>query len=211
MSTVNLSSKISRMESSLIESSLILLLTHMMPSLTPLLDFRNFDFLQAIAKDFSERYTARKIKTANAYSLDKDFGRKLQAQLHYYNTHHESLSKEERVQRLETQISDMKQVLGQNVQLLLERETKLSKLVNKSEMARRDSQIFQRKAKAAKQRQQWMHYKYSMLLCLFVSMVLYVILVASCGFRLQHCQRTDSSSSSSSSGGRFLMLDLYQA
>lgn len=113
------------------------------PSTTP---HRNFAFLQSVARDFTAKYSARRIRNCNAYALDKDFRPTLRSALNYYNNNAASLSRDHKVNALMAQVEDMKTLLGRNINLLIERDTKIDRLMEKSEQTKRDSLIFKRKS-----------------------------------------------------------------
>lgn len=71
----------------------------------------------------------------------------------YYNLNRSKLSRDQKINALVAQIEDMKSVLGRNITLLLERETKIDRLVEKSEQTRIDSLVFKRKSMQVKREQ----------------------------------------------------------
>jgi vesicle-associated membrane protein 7 len=150
--------------------------------------FRNFAYLQALALEFSKAYTKRKIKNCNAYAMDKEFGATVRSTMHYYNINHKRLSRDQQVERLLAQVEDMKSVLGRNLHLLLEREGKLDRLVEKSETAKRDSMVFKKRSILLKKQNQQRYYKFYALLTGLILAVIYTILIAYCGFRFQYCR-----------------------
>ena len=118
-------------------------------SLVLTLDFaahRNFAFLQAVAGDFTAFYSARRIRNCNAYALDKEFRPKMRSALDYYNTNAKTLSRDTKINALMSQVEDMRTVLGRNLQLLIDREVRIDRLVEKSQQTRRDSLVFMQKS-----------------------------------------------------------------
>lgn len=109
-----------------------------------------FAFLQAVARDFTRKYSSRKIKNVNAYALDKEFSSNVRNAMHYYNINCEKLSRDPQVNALLAQIDDMRAVLGRNINLLLERGDKIDSIMTKSEKAKRDTLVFKRKSEKMK-------------------------------------------------------------
>jgi hypothetical protein len=147
----------------------------------------NFAFLQAIANDFCDKYTARRIKNCNAYALDKDFKPLLRTAMDYYSTNHKSLGRDVKINGMLTRVEDMKSVLGRNLHLLLERDQKLQSLVEKSEQTRRDSLIFKKKTVKLKNHHKLQSYKLGFLIAGAFVLILYTILVGNCGFKFDRC------------------------
>ena len=166
--------------------------------------FSNFAFLQAVARDFTGIYSARRIKNCNAYALDKDFSPKLRSTMHYYNINHTRLSRDQQVNQLMAKVEDLKSVLGRNIELMLERETQLDALMAKSEMARRDSLVFKKRSVKLKNHFWWKSYKLWILIALTLLVFVYTMITASCGIRFQYCRGSNAysdGSSDSNSGG----------
>lgn len=124
--------------------------------------------------------------------MDKEFGTTVRSTMHYYNINHKRLSRDQQVERLLAQVEDMKTVLGRNLHLLLEREGKLDRLVEKSESARRDSLVFKKRSIILKKQNQQKYYKFYALLAGLILAIIYTILIASCGFRFQRCRARES-------------------
>ena len=120
--------------------------------------------------------------------MDKEFSATVRSTMHYYNINHKRLSRDQQVERLLAQVQDMKHLLGRNLHLLLEREGKLDRLVEKSETARRDSQVFKKRSIQLKNQNKLKNYKFYALLAGLILAIIYTILIASCGFRFQYCR-----------------------
>uniref|UniRef100_A0A7R9WY67 V-SNARE coiled-coil homology domain-containing protein n=1 Tax=Craspedostauros australis TaxID=1486917 RepID=A0A7R9WY67_9STRA len=148
----------------------------------------NFAFLQAISKDFKAKYSTRKVKKAHAYAMDKDFAPTVRSVMHYYNTNHNELSRNQQIEKLKAQVEDLGDIMGRNLNLLLEREVKFDRLVDKSEQMKRDSLVFKKRAKKVKRQTMWKSYKLSILIGLFCVFSLYSILTAACGFTFEKCK-----------------------
>ncbi len=120
--------------------------------------------MQAVARDFNAKYSPRKIRNCNAYALDKEFRPTVRAALDYYNTNAKMLSQEQRVTMLMAQVDDLRNVLGRNVNLLIQQETKIDTLIEKSEQTKKDSLVFKRKSIRMKREQRTKSIKLSILI-----------------------------------------------
>jgi type II secretory pathway component PulC len=115
--------------------------------------------------------------------------------MHYYNSNREKLSRDAKIQQLTSKIERMKDVMGENIQLMLRRGETLESMNAKAESMKRDSVVFKKQSNQLKNQFRWKHWKYRALIALFVAGIFYVCLTAACGFRFQHCRVRDRNSS----------------
>lgn len=74
------------------------------------------------------------------------------------------------------QVDDLRNVLGRNVNLLIERETRMDSLMEKSEQTKKDSLVFKRKSIRMKREQRTKSIKMSILIggCFFLVLLILV-------------------------------------
>jgi hypothetical protein len=149
----------------------------------------NFGFLQSLAKDFGARYSTRRIKNANSYSLDKDFKPVMRSTMHHYNVHRKDIMRQEHrnIDQMMAQVEDLKNVLGRNLNLLLEKDQHIDSLMDKAVQARQDSMIFKKKSIRAKRSFAMKSYKMWFIICFSLAIFLYFIIMSACGFRFKYC------------------------
>ncbi|KAF5811715.1 putative Longin domain-containing protein [Helianthus annuus] len=99
-------------------------------------------FLERIKDDFNKKYSGGKADTAVANSLNKDFGPKLKEQMQYYVDHPEEISK---LSKVKAQVSEVKGVMMENIEKVLDRGEKIELLVDKTENLRSPKMADQRK------------------------------------------------------------------
>ena len=119
--------------------------------------------------------------------MDKQFAPNLRSAMHYYNTNHKKLSRDDKINSLLAQVEDMKTVLGRNINLLLDREHKINTLLETSEEAKRNSMVFKRKSMRLKREQRNRSFKLWCPIAGVVVLILYVIMASFCGATLQQC------------------------
>ncbi|KAM7527386.1 hypothetical protein LguiB_030796 [Lonicera macranthoides] len=90
-------------------------------------------FLERIKEDFTKRYGGGKAATAIANSLNKEFGSKLKEQMQYCVDHPEEISK---LAKVKAQVSEVKGVMMENIEKVLDRGEKIELLVDKTENLR---------------------------------------------------------------------------
>ncbi|RVW22215.1 Vesicle-associated membrane protein 722 [Vitis vinifera] len=90
-------------------------------------------FLERVKEDFTKRYGGGKAATAIANSLNKEFGPKLKEQMQYCVDHPEEISK---LAKVKAQVSEVKGVMMENIEKVLDRGEKIELLVDKTENLR---------------------------------------------------------------------------
>ncbi|THU74066.1 hypothetical protein C4D60_Mb04t29430 [Musa balbisiana] len=90
-------------------------------------------FLDRIKEDFNKRYGGGKAATARANSLNREFGSKLKEHMQYCVDHPEEISK---LAKVKAQVSEVKGVMMENIEKVLERGEKIELLVDKTENLR---------------------------------------------------------------------------
>ncbi|URD95643.1 vesicle-associated membrane protein [Musa troglodytarum] len=90
-------------------------------------------FLDRIKEDFNKRYGGGKAATAGANSLNREFGSKLKEHMQYCVDHPEEISK---LAKVKAQVSEVKGVMMENIEKVLERGEKIELLVDKTENLR---------------------------------------------------------------------------
>ncbi|TXG48268.1 hypothetical protein EZV62_027562 [Acer yangbiense] len=87
-------------------------------------------FLERIKDDFVSKYGGGKAATALANSLNKEFGPKLKEHMQYCVDHPEEISK---LAKVKAQVSEVKGVMMENIEKVLDRGEKIELLVDKTE------------------------------------------------------------------------------
>lgn len=119
--------------------------------------------------------------------MDKQFAPNLRSSMHYYNINHDKLSRDQKVNELMAQVEDMKTVLGRNLHLLLDRETKLNNLLETSQQAKRDSLVFRKRSKSIRMQYRNRNTKLWLLIGGTLFLILYTIAATKCGVVFQSC------------------------
>ncbi|CAL5382385.1 unnamed protein product [Camellia sinensis] len=96
-------------------------------------------FLERVKEDFTKRYGGGKAATAAANSLNREFGPKLKEQIQYCVDHPEEISK---LSKVKAQVSEVKGVMMENIEKVLDRGEKIELLVDKTENLRSQVQDF---------------------------------------------------------------------
>ncbi|KAK9673391.1 hypothetical protein RND81_12G164800 [Saponaria officinalis] len=135
-------------------------------------------FLERVKDDFNKRYGGGKAATAVAKSLNKEFGPKLKEHMQYCVDHPDEMNKLAKVQ---TQISEVKGVMMENIEKVLDRGEKIELLVDKTEDLRSQAQDF-RQTGTKMRRKMWLQNMKIKLIVLGIIIALILIIVLSvCG------------------------------
>lgn len=127
-----------------------------------------FAFLERVKDDFKQRYGARAAKsplshtldedfgyedTFNvAYSLDKEYGPKLKDHMQYCIDHPEEMNK---IAKVKAQVSEVKGIMIENIEKVLDRGEKIELLIDKTENLRFKADSFQRQGRQLR-RKMWL-------------------------------------------------------
>eukprot|EP00635_Sarcinochrysidales_sp_CCMP3193_P008396 CAMPEP_0118895282 /NCGR_PEP_ID=MMETSP1166-20130328/3698_1 /TAXON_ID=1104430 /ORGANISM="Chrysoreinhardia sp, Strain CCMP3193" /LENGTH=221 /DNA_ID=CAMNT_0006834285 /DNA_START=152 /DNA_END=817 /DNA_ORIENTATION=- len=142
-----------------------------------------FAFLDDVKNRFFATYGDRG-QTAIAFSMNEDFGRVIQKQLEFYNG-----PQADQFAAVHKKLDDVKNVMVQNIEMVLERGEKLELLVDKSEQLQLDSFRFQKSSKKLRQAMFWKKVKIYLLVILVVLIILYVFLAVICGPTFVKCEK----------------------
>jgi len=132
-------------------------------------------FLERIKDDFVSRYSAGKADTAQANSLNKEFGPKLKEHMQYCVDHPEEISK---LAKVKAQVSEVKGVMMENIEKVLDRGEKIELLVDKTENLHQQAQDF-RTTGTKIRRKMWLQNMKIKLIVLGILIALILIIVLS--------------------------------
>lgn len=125
-----------------------------------------YAFLERVKEDFKKQYGQGRANTTHgfdiefgyedtfdvAYSLDKEFGPKLKEHMQYYTDHPEELN---RIARVKSTLSDVRGIVIENIEKLLDRGERIELLVDKTENLRFQADSFQRQGRQLR-RKMWL-------------------------------------------------------
>ncbi|KAG9446909.1 hypothetical protein H6P81_013037 [Aristolochia fimbriata] len=132
-------------------------------------------FLERVKEDFKKRYGGGKAATAVANSLNRDFGSKLKGHMQYCVDHPEEISK---LAKVKAQVSEVKGVMMENIEKVLDRGEKIELLVDKTEDLRSQAQDF-RSQGTKMRRKMWLENMKIKLIVLGIIIALILIIILS--------------------------------
>ena len=122
--------------------------------------------------------------------MNEDFGRTLRKQLDFYNG-----PQADQFSSVQKKLDDVKGVMVQNIEMVLERGEKLELLVDKSEQLHLDSFKFKKSSEKLRQAMFWKKVKIYLMVTVTVSLLLYIFLAILCGPTFEKCKSGDDDAS----------------
>jgi len=146
-----------------------------------------FTFLEDIRTRFRATYGDRG-RTAMAGAMNEDFGRVLQVQMEYYSNNPGA----DKITKVKEQIDEVKEIMVQNIEKVLERSEKIELLVDKTEALNANALNFKRQSTGLRQAMFWKNVKLWIILGIVAVIVIYVIVAIICGPLLKSCISSSS-------------------
>ncbi|KAF9285930.1 Vesicle-associated membrane protein [Mortierella alpina] len=137
-----------------------------------------FAFLQDIKQKFLEQYgRERALESLLPYSMN-EFSKTLAAQMEYFSTNPNA----DRIKQVKGEIEQVKDVMVQNIERVLERGERIELLVDKTDNLNQQAFAFKRRSTALKRTMWWKNTKLMIILILVIIFLTYLIISAACGF-----------------------------
>ncbi|XP_042028468.1 vesicle-associated membrane protein 721-like [Salvia splendens] len=138
-------------------------------------------FLERIKDDFVAKYGGGKAATAPANGLNKEFGPKLKEQMLYCSEHPEEISK---FAKVKAQVSEVKGVMMENIEKVLDRGEKIELLVDKTENLHHQAQDFRTTGTQIRRKMWLQNMKIKLIvLAIIVALILIIVLSVCNGFK----------------------------
>ncbi|KAH9610840.1 hypothetical protein KSS87_005287 [Heliosperma pusillum] len=134
-----------------------------------------FAFLEDIHKRFVQTY-GRAIHTAPAYAMNDEFSRVLSQQMEYYSNDPSA----DRINRLKGEMSQVRTVMIENIDKVLDRGERLELLVDKTETMQGNTLRFRKQARRFRATVWWRNCKLMFALIIVLLILLYIILAFLC-------------------------------
>lgn len=142
-----------------------------------------FVFLEDIHGRFVKTY-GRACHTALAYAMNDEFSRVLSQQMDYYSNDPNA----DRLNRIRGEMSQVRNVMIENIDKVLERGDRLELLVDKTENMQNKTIRFRKQARRFRNNAWWRNVKLIFALILLLLIIIYVVLAFVChGITLPTC------------------------
>ncbi|KVH99806.1 vesicle-associated membrane protein 711-like [Cynara cardunculus var. scolymus] len=142
-----------------------------------------FAFLEDIHQRFVRTY-GRAVLSAQAYGMNDEFSRVLSQQMEYYSTDPNA----DRLNRLKGEMSQVRNVMIENIEKVVERGDRLELLVNKTATMQNNTLHFKKRSRRFRNTIWWRNVKLMVALLLLLLVVMYIVLAFACnGLTLPAC------------------------
>mmetsp|Transcript_42458 Transcript_42458/g.85432 ORF Transcript_42458/g.85432 Transcript_42458/m.85432 type:complete len:220 (-) Transcript_42458:69-728(-) len=131
-----------------------------------------YAFLEDIKAKFDEKYSDV-VNTAVAYEMNKTFGKVLVERMEFYNSNPEA----DKVRKVRGEVDEVRQVMVENIERILDRGDKIELLVDKSEDLSAQASKFKRSAGHLQRRMWWANCRVQTLIVGSVSVVILLIVL----------------------------------
>lgn len=134
-------------------------------------------FLERVKDDFNTRYGGGKAATAKPNGLNKEYGPKLKEHMKYCVDHPEEINK---LAKVKAQVSEVKGVMMENIEKVLDRGEKIELLVDKTDNLRSQAQDFKKQGTKIKKKMWFENMKIKLIVLAIVIVLLLLIILAVC-------------------------------
>ncbi|KAF9392136.1 hypothetical protein BGX21_011094 [Mortierella sp. AD011] len=137
-----------------------------------------FAFLQDIKEKFLAQYGREQaLESLVPYSMN-EFSKTIAKQMEYFSTDPDA----DRIKHVQGEIEQVKDVMVQNIERVLERGERIELLVDKTDNLNQQAFVFKRRSSMLKRTMWWKNVKLMVLLGVAVVVLTYLAISAACGF-----------------------------
>ncbi|XP_022935768.1 vesicle-associated membrane protein 711-like [Cucurbita moschata] len=142
-----------------------------------------FAFLEDIHQRFVRTY-GRAVHSANPYGMNDEFSRVLSQQMEYYSNDPSA----DRINRLKGEMSQVRNVMIENIDKVLERGDRLELLVDKTTNMQGNTMRFRKQSRRFRNTVWWKNVKLMLMLIVLLLVIAYLVLAYVChGVTLPKC------------------------
>ena len=145
-----------------------------------------FAFLEDIKRSFIETY-GESAQKAIAFSMSHEYGKVMATKMDNFNN-----SQMDNIAIVGDKIDDVKNVMVQNIEMVLERGEKLELLVDKTEALQQESVKFLRNATSVRDAMWWQKVRMYCCIAFVVALIIFIITWIACGLHFEKCKGDDS-------------------
>lgn len=138
-------------------------------------------FLERVKEDFTKRYGGGKARTAASHSLNREYASKLKQHMQYCVDHPEEVNK---LAKVKAQVSEVKGVMMENIEKVLDRGEKIELLVDKTENLRSQAQDFRQQGTKLRKNMWWQNMKMKLIVLVIIIVLILLLILSIChGFK----------------------------
>ncbi|KAI3511527.1 hypothetical protein L2E82_29093 [Cichorium intybus] len=134
-------------------------------------------FLERVKDEFNKKYGGGKASTAAAKSLSKSFGPKMKEEMTWCVNHPEEIDK---VAKVKAQVDEVKGVMMENIEKVLDRGEKIELLVDKTDNLRNQANDFKKQGTKMKRKMWIQNMKIKLIVVGIVILLILVVIMSIC-------------------------------
>jgi len=137
-----------------------------------------YAFLQDMKLNFTTKYGTEQPLKAIAFSFNDEFSKVLKDRMEYYNSPNPNI---DNIGLVKSQIEEVKDVMVENIEKVLERGEKIELLVDKTDRLSKQAYKFESTSKNLRRTMWWKNFRQVMFLTIVVAAVVYIMASFACG------------------------------
>lgn len=138
-----------------------------------------YAFLEEIKRRFVNSSLKQRAISAHAYEFRRDFGQVLVSQMSLYSD--PGYDESDQISKVRREVNEVKDVMTENIEKVLERGEKIDVLVGKAEELDQSSQVFHRHSKRLRREMWWKNKKMCIILVFVIAVIIAAIVLAVLG------------------------------
>ena len=139
-----------------------------------------YAFLNDMKEQFLKSYGTQMPQTAIAFSLNEEFSRVIKDRMEFYNSDAADLTVDN-IGAVKSQIEDVKGVMVQNIEKVLERGEKIELLVDKTDRLNQQAYRFEASSRNLRRSMWWKRMRCYMFISTLAVVVIYFAAASACG------------------------------
>lgn len=140
-----------------------------------------FAFLVDVSERFLQEH-GQVAQRALAYECDVSFSPVMEERMRYYNN-----PKNDTIRRVRDEVGELRQVMVENIDLVLDRGTQLEVLVDKTDDLGTSALVFKRGTVRMSRQMWWKEKRAMVMLILLLCVLVYAVIASICGVALSQC------------------------
>mmetsp|Transcript_25478 Transcript_25478/g.59675 ORF Transcript_25478/g.59675 Transcript_25478/m.59675 type:complete len:182 (-) Transcript_25478:1331-1876(-) len=146
-----------------------------------------FAFLEDTKDRFLAQFGLENAQQAIAFAMNEDFKGTLSERMEFFNTDEADRSIDN-IGTVKSQIDEVKDVMVQNIERVLERGEKIELLVDRTNELNQQAFRFESSSRQLRRHMYWRQIKCRIMIGIVIAITLYFATVSVCGFGFQHCK-----------------------
>ena len=146
-----------------------------------------FAFLEDIQARFLAQFGSEQAQQAIAFAMNEDFKGTIGERMEYFNSDEADRSIDN-IGNVKSQIDEVKNVMVQNIERVLERGEKIELLVDRSNELTQQAFRFESNSRSLRRHMYWRQIRCRAMIAAGVLFVIYFASISICGFKYQQCK-----------------------